>query len=199
MNRLLPFAVALLAVLAASGASAQCDIAGTIAAAPSADPLLPAWEYTLTVTWDTGTQYAVSHIDLLLDEVGGTCMCSDFSAALTRVNPAGASGGSPGACSVTWDSFLECRGDPSIPGVDGILLKFEPRAGACEPGTVGTGTFVFHSDLAPVPVDENIISMTDKFGLNYCFGTLTGVFPGMACNPVPNAVSTWGAVKGMYR
>ena len=189
----------LAAVLLASGAMAQCDISGIITVAPSGDPSLPTWEYTLDVTWDTGTRYAVSHIDLLLDGADGSCDCADFATALTRVSPAGGSMGEPAACSVDWDAFLECRGDPSIPGVDGILMKFEPRTGACEPGPVGSGTFVFYSDLDPVPVDEDIISLTDKFALNYCFGNISGVFPGMACDPVPSAGSTWSAVKGMYR
>jgi hypothetical protein len=175
------FALALAFALMGSGAMAQCEISGTITAAPSGDPSLPAWAYTV------------------LDGADGTCDCADFAAALLRVDPAGESTGDTGTCSVVWDSFLECRGDPSIPGADGILLKFEPRVGACEPGPVGSGTFVFYSELAPVPVDDDIISQSDKFGLSYCFGHLTGVFPGMACNPVPNLGSTWSAVKGLYR
>jgi hypothetical protein len=164
---------------------------------------LPDWKYTLEVTWDTGSRYAVSHIDLLLDAVGGTCSCRDFRDVLTYFEPAGWSAGETydesGPCTVDWDIFLECKGDPSIPGVDGILLKFEPRGPTCEPGTAGTASIDFYSDLGPVPVDEDIISMVDKFGLHYCFGSLTGVFPGLACNPVPNEGTTWGTVKGLYR
>jgi len=203
MNRLLTVILCTTAVLAASGASAQCDISGVITAVPSGDPMLPAYEYTLNVTFDTGTPYDVSHIDLLLDGIGGTCSCSDFVDALTIVNPSGTSDGhilgGYDPCTAEWDALLECNGDPSIPGVDGILLKFEPVSPDCEPTSFGSATFVFYSDLHPVPVNEDIISLSDKFDLMYCFGNLSGVFPAMACDPVPNVPSTWGAAKGMFR
>lgn len=192
-------AILLTAMLCAAAASAQCDISGVIAAAPSGDALLPTWEYTLTVTWNTGTPYALSHLNLLLDAVGGTCGCSDFAGALFLIQPAGTSGG-VGGCTVPYDVYLECGGDPSIPGVDGILMKFEPDESlGCEPANTGTATFVFYSDLNPVPVDEEILSLVDKFSTQHCFGNLTGYFPAMACNPVPDAGAAWGSVKGMFR
>ncbi|MFO7610384.1 MAG: hypothetical protein R6X35_14560 [Candidatus Krumholzibacteriia bacterium] len=191
-------AVLTASLLGAGLASAQCSISGDIVAGPSGDPLLPAWEYTLTVTWDTGTPYALSHVDLLLDAVGGTCFCADFAASLLLVNPAGSSDG-VGGCTVPYDVHLECSGDPSIPGVDGILLKFEPAEGDCEPANTGTAVFVFYSDLDPVPVDEDILSLVDKYATEHCFGNLSGEFPGMACNPVPDAGAAWGTVKGLYR
>ena len=192
-------ALVLAVMVTASATMAQCDISGIITAAPSGSPSLPAWEYTLDVTWNTGTPYGVSNISLLLDGANGTCECADFATVLTRVSPAGESTGNAASCGVVWDSFLECNGDPSIPGIDGIVLKFEPRSGACEPGTVGGGSFVFYSDLGPVPVNEDIISLSDKFGSSFCLGNLAGVFPGMACDPVPSLGATWGAVKGLYR
>lgn len=185
-------------LLTAGVAVAQCDISGNITAAPSGDPMLPAWEYTLVVSWDTGTPYALSHLNLLLDPVGGTCDCGDFASSLHLVNPAGSSDG-VGGCTVPYNVFLECSGDPSIPGVDGILLKFEPEEGDCEPANTGTATFVFYSDLGPVPVDEDVLSLVDKFALQHCFGNLTGMFPAMACNPVPNVDSAWGSFKGLFR
>lgn len=190
--------ILLAAALSAGTAAAQCDISGNISAAPSGDPLLPSWEYTLTVVWDTGTAFALSHVDLLLDAVGGTCFCADFAANLFLVNPAGESDG-VGGCTVPYDVHLECSGDPSIPGADGILLKFEPQETDCEPANTGTATFVFYSDLGPVPVDEDILSVVDKHATQYCFGNLSGEFPGMACNPVPDAGAAWGSVKGQYR
>ena len=198
MKNIVSLVLAATLCLTGGSAVAQCAISGDISAAPSGDPLLPTWEYTLTVTWDTGTPYALSHVDLLLDPVGGTCYCADFAEALMLVNPAGSSDG-VGGCTVPYNVFLECDGDPSIPNVDGILLKFEPEEGDCEPANTGLATFVFYSDLGPVPVDEDILSLVDKYATEHCFGNLTGEFPGMACNPVPDASSTWGSVKGMYR
>jgi hypothetical protein len=198
MKNFLTVCAALAAVLVAGAAAAECLVSGNISAEASGDPMLPAWKYTMTVTWDTGTPYALSHLDLLLDPVGGTCLCEDFAEALVIVNPAGSSDGY-GGCMVDYNAYLECNGDPSIPGVDGILLKFEPIEGACEPSNTGTGTFVFYSDLGPVPVDEDILSLVDKFSTQHCFGNLTGFFPGMACNPVDGQGSTWGSAKGLYR
>jgi len=190
--------ITLLTLLLAASAHGQCAITGDLSAAPSGDAGLPAWMYTLVVTWDTDVEFALSHLNLLMDPVGGTCDCADFAGALTLVDPAGSSDGE-GGCSVDYNAFLECGGDPSIPGVDGILLKFEPVEEGCEPGPTGTATFVFYSDLGPVPVDEDILSLVDKHAGEFCFGNLTGEFPGMACNPVPGEGTSWGAVKGLYR
>jgi hypothetical protein len=177
----------------------QCDISGTIVATTSVDPVDPAWTYTLTINWDTGSQYALSHMDLLLDTAGGTCTCDDFVEALSWDDPIGYSDGDP-SCTVDYTGNLECNGDPSIPGMDGILLKFEPIEGlGCEPGTTGTAVFTFYSDLTPAPVDEDILSMVDKLAGNTCFGTLSGDFPAMACDPVDVDKVEWGGVKSLYR
>ena len=116
--------VALLSLVGAAPAFAQCSISGSITAAPSGDPALPDWEYTLTVTWDTDVQFALSHFDLIIDAVGGTCDCQDLQEALTLVNPAGSSDG-VGGCTVNYDAFLECDGDPSIPGVTGFTCHLK--------------------------------------------------------------------------
>ena len=189
----------LLVMTTAQLAFGQCSITGNIVANPSADPLDPDWTYTLTIDWDTGTPYALSHMDLLLDTAGGTCTCADFSDALTWADPIGYSNGDP-SCTVDYAGNLECDGDPSIPGVDHILLKFEPIEGmGCEPGTTGTATFTFYSDLGPAPIDEDILSLVDKFAGNSCFGTLSGDFPAMSCDPVTTDEVEWGGVKSLYR
>lgn len=186
-------------MFSASFAWSQCSITGTIVATPTLDPLGPNWAYTLTIDWDTGSPFALSHANLLIDAAGGTCSCADFEDALSWDSPIGSSDGDP-SCTVDYDGFLECHGDPSIPGVDGILLKFEPIEGAgCEPGPTGTGTFVFYSDLPPVPVDEDMLSMVDKFAGESCFGMLSGDFPAFACDPVSTENVPWGRAKGLYR
>lgn len=199
--------LALLFMTAASGAAvAQCVISGTIDAALSEDPLMPAWEYTMEVTWDTGSMYGLSHFNLLVDITGGTCECQDVMDSIMAVDPAGTSagvtsgpmGGDP--CTLDWNPSWWCDGDPSIPGVDGIILKFEPDESlGCEPDVAGVVSVVFYSDLPPVPVDETVLSMSDKADLQYCFGSVTGVFPGLACDPVPADGTNWGSLKGDYR
>lgn len=174
-----------------------CSIDGHIAAEMTGDPDLPLYAYTMTVNWDMDAPYGLSHLDLLVDILGGTCDCSDFSEAITF-----GSGTSTGDddCTVEYEAFLECNGDPSIPGVDGILFKFEPIEDEfCEPGPVGSGTFVFYSDLGPVPVNEDILAVVDKAGQESCTGTITGVFPGMSCDPVPTDGGNLGSLKSLYR
>ncbi len=189
----------LLVMSSAQIALGQCDISGTIVASTSADPMDPDWTYTLTINWDTGSQYALSHMNLLVDSAGGTCTCADFQDALSWDDPIGYSDGDP-SCTVDYLGNLECTGDPSIPGVDDILLKFEPIEGlGCESGTTGTAVFTFYSDLSPAPVDEEILSLVDKFAGDSCFGSLSGDFPSMACDPVDVDKVEWGSVKSLYR
>lgn len=189
-------AAALLALALPGLALAACDISGTITATPNPDPMGPDWMYTAVISWDTGSQYALSHMGLWLDIAGGTCSCSDFQQAISFGPVIGSSGSS---CPVDYYGELNCSGDPSIPGVSGIVLKLEPVEGGCEPGTTGTGTFVFYSNLGPTPIDEDAITLVDKFAGHYCFGSLSGDFPSMPCNPVGAESATWGSFKGMFR
>jgi hypothetical protein len=200
-NWLTTAALALL-ILAASGTraiSGDCSIDGTIAAARNTDPSGPLWVYTLTVDWDTGTKYALSHISLLLDAEGGTCSCGDFETTLFW-DPVIGSSTNSFSCPVDFKGYLGCNGDPSIPGVGGITLKFEPLEGeGCGPGTAGRGVFTFYSNLGPAPIDENILSLVDKYSRLSCFGHLRGFFPAMPCDPVSAESSSWGRVKGLFR
>ncbi|MFH2051559.1 MAG: hypothetical protein ABIK96_03730 [bacterium] len=198
MKRFSLMTASLLLLLLPFAAQAECFIGGNIEAVENPDPFGPAWIYTLTVSWDNDVQFDLSHMDLLLDAVGGNCTQADFSSILSWGDPIGSSDGN-GGCTVYYHAELTANGDPSIPDVTGILLKFEPYEDGCEPENVGTATFVFYSDLAPVPVDEEILSLVDKFAGLYCFGTLTGFFPGMDCDPVDSEAVNWGTVKGIFR
>ena len=182
-----------------AAAQAACFIGGDIAASPNTDPMYPGWKYTATITWDTGSQYALSHLDLILDSATGTCVCGDLADALVFEGIPGYSEGDPMGCEVEYETTLECNGDPSIPGVDGILFKFEPVSLECEPGTTGTATFVFYSDLGPAPINEEILLLFDKQGLQACSGNLSGMFPSLICDPVANQPVSWGAMKGLFQ
>jgi len=178
---------------------AQCVMTGNIESAMTSDPNLPAYEYTLTVEWEMGSGHGLSHLDLVVDLLGGTCDCSDFENAIMFSEIAGQSDGEDD-CTVNYMAELECSGDPSIPEVDGILFKFEPiEEEDCEPGAMGTGSFVFYSDLPPVPVDEEFLALIDKGGQESCTGSITGVFPGMACDPVSNIPKTLNSMKSLFR
>lgn len=199
-NKLMIGMLLLTLVFGVQAAQADCFIGGTITASPNPDLMGPNWMYTMVITWDTGNAYSLSHANLLLDPGLGTCTCADFEDALIWGSPIGYSDGTPGGCTVNYEGYLECEGDPSIPTVDGFLLKFEPIEDEfCEPGPTGTGTFVFYSNLAPAPIDEDVLSVVDKHALEYCFGNMSGDFPSMACDPVSSEDSSWGNVKGMFR
>jgi hypothetical protein len=178
----------------------ECVITGTVTAELNIDgPDLGAWCYTLELVWDTGSDYALSHFDFLLDNPDGNCSCDDFADALAWEDPAGSSNGEPDDCTVDYALYLECEGDPSIPDVEGILLKFEPyEDDECEPGPTGTGIFVFYSDLEPAPIAEDNLFLIDKFAGFACSGEVTGVFPGLACDPVASEHRTWTGVKSLY-
>jgi len=199
MTSRLTFLVVVLAVAAfAQVAAAECGIDGTITASHNPDPMGPAWMYTVEITWDTGTQYALSHMDIIMDTAGGTCSCQDFYSAISFADTIGTSGGDPN-CTVDYYGEINCQGDPSIPSVDGIVLKFEPFDNGCEPGTMGSATFVFYSPLGPAPIDSEFAALVDKYALSYCFGSLSGDFPSMACDPVPDEATSFGTLKGMFR
>ncbi len=190
--------LASLVIISAQFAMAECGIHGTIEASPNPDAMGPTWVYTMNLSWDTGTQYALSHMNLVMDIAGGTCSCADFMQAISWNEIIGSSASD--TCTVNYNGFLECSGDPSIPGADGILLKFEPVEGMdCEPGTMGSATFVFYSNLPPAPIDADILSLVDKYALNSCQGSLTGDFPSMACDPVSTETLKWGSAKSLFR
>jgi len=199
-TRLLIGLTMLTLVFGAQVAVAECFIGGTITASDNPDPEGPIWMYTMEITWDTGNNYSLSHANLLLDPGLGTCLCQDFMDALSWGDPIGSSDGYPMPCTVDYQGFLECDGDPSIPEVTGFLLKFEPiNDESCEPGPTGTGTFIFYSDLSPAPINEDVLSVVDKHGQDFCFGNLTGEFPAIPCDPVEYKDSSWGNLKGLYR
>jgi hypothetical protein len=182
-------------------ALAECTISGHVTATENVDmPELGYWMYTLEVTWDTDSQTSLSHLDFVLDLPGSTCDCSDFEYALAFADIAGESNGTPDDCTVQYEAFLECFGDPSIP-IDGILIKWEPLVNdeGCEPGPIGTGTFTFYSDLDPVEIDTDLPLLVEKNSGESCEGGVTGVFPGLLCNPVGAEASSWSQIKGIYR
>jgi hypothetical protein len=190
-------AVLAVTLVIGSGARAVCTSDGHISAAPNAgDPALGDWVYTFTLTWNTDSQFSLSHFNLFMDDAYANCGCAELADAITFMSPIGSS--ESDTCTVYYDGFVECEGDPSI-GLVGTILKFEPVMDGCEPGPTGTGTFVFYSDYPPASISMPNLFMSDKFAGQSCEGTLTGVFPALPCNPVDAQSSTWGGLKSAYR
>ena len=104
----------------------ECFLSGNITAEINTDPAYPDWKYTAVISWDTGSQYALSHLNMILDSGTGTCTCDLLADVLVFEGISGYSEGTPMGCEVEYETTLECDGDPSIPGIKGILFKFEP-------------------------------------------------------------------------
>ncbi|MBN1826616.1 MAG: hypothetical protein JW958_10135 [Candidatus Eisenbacteria bacterium] len=158
------------------------------------------YRYTIQVDWNTGTQHALSHLDLILGLGGCGCVCEHFS--FGAPDTAGTSNGwlSKRNCTVSYEAGFECNGDPSIPGDEGPLVKWEPKSDPfdCEPGNYGSGSFVFYSDWAPAPVDSGNCYLLIKYATQNCCGELTGVLPECTCvTSVEN--QSWGGVKKLFR
>jgi hypothetical protein len=187
-------------MMASAGAQADCEIYGTIIAEPNpGDPDLGIWLYRLVVYWNTDVQYALSHLDLVLDAPGGSCTCAEIEEALNWNDPIGFSMESPGYCLIYYGPELLCHGEPSIP-VPGTVLKFEPyESDDCEPGTGGVATFTIYSNYPPGDISEPNLLLVDKFGQLSCSGAISGQFPVLPCDPVASQQLSWGALRALYR
>ena len=197
--RFFAHAILLMLIFTAGAATADdCYINGVSTAEPNPDdPLLGTWKYTITIDYDTGSNYGVSHIDLLLDEPDN-CLCEDFDAGLAWVATAGYFYNDGDVCQVDLMAMLECKGDPSLDLVE-PMLKFEYDEEAdCEPGPAGTAVIYIYSFFGPAPIAEPNMFLVDKHAQLACTGEITGVFPGLPCDPVPDATHSWGAVKSLY-
>jgi hypothetical protein len=179
------------------GQGAAC-VEGSITAEINTDhPELGDWKYTISIAWNS--PHGLSHWDLWIDDTTN-CTCEEIGMALTWEDPAGSSDGE-GGCTVEYSAELKCSGDPSI-DLDGILIKFEP-SNNCEPGQTGSGEFYFYSDYPPAPIqDPNSPPhgfLINKNGNSFCDGELSGVFPGLPCNPTADEAASWGILKSIYQ
>ena len=115
------FILIVLVFAAGAAAAGDCFIQGVSTAEPNPDdPMLGAWRYTITITWDTGTDYGVSHIDLLLD-TPGNCLCEELEEGIAWVAPTGYFTNDEEVCEVDLNAMLECGGDPSLDLVEPML------------------------------------------------------------------------------
>lgn len=185
----------------AAFAQSDCSITGNIEAAPNTEnPELGAWQYTLTASWDTGANFALSHMNLLVG-AEDRCLCDDLDTALAWMEPAGDFDGETeeeDPCTVSLIMSFECNGDPSL-DIDEPLYKFEyVEDTGCEPANIGTLTIVFYSEFAPATIATPNMFLVDKFAQLSCSGEIGGVFPGLPCDPLADEGMDWGTVKSVY-
>ena len=175
------------------------ELSVTVSAEPSTDPGFEGlYKYTVTGSWDV-TQFGLSHIDFFLQLKDLECICDP--AVVKFGTPAGTSNGvsDDGPCIVNYEGLYFCMGDPSIPAeLAAPTIKFNSINGDCEPGTTGTGTWVFYSPFPPAPFSVDPEGAAIKHGQQVCVGQLAGTMPMGDCS-TPTRAMSWGSVKANYR
>jgi hypothetical protein len=187
----------LAALTLAFTALASPDVGATGTAWLSSDPGYEgAWKYCYQVDW-AGLPHGVSHVDvfLLLDECDCACAPGYFAFPDTIGSGPGTPNGEP--CTVYYQGFLLCHGDPSI-GIHTPLIKAEPYEDDCEPDKEGWAYICFYSVAAPVFGDyTDVIAI--KFGTEWATGDLTGPLPSCDTDYSSLRASVWGEIKSLYR
>jgi len=188
----------LAAVLLAAPALQARDYAfikGTITAEPNTyNPDMGQWRYCIEFEWETGSRHAMSHVNLLMG-LGG-CTCADIRDALHWVEGADVLRERPGCGGV--EAKFECNGDPSL-DIRDPLYKFDFKdERGCDPDPSGNVRVWFLADQPPAPITTPNAFLVGKYAGETITGEVTGVFPGLACNPVGNRSMTWSRVKVGY-
>jgi hypothetical protein len=195
---LLIAAVVAITVLPPLAAQAGSWIRGEITAHEACFEALGEWRYELRIEWYNESGRDMSHFNLSLGQ-GTECDENDVTGEIFFLPLAGYlyRGGHtlPVACYAEY----EMRGDPSL-GITDPLLKFEPCMYMQRPvGESGSGKVLFWSDHPPADILMPNQFLSEKFGLDGITGEVTGVFPGLPCDPVGNETMDWGHLKATYR
>ena len=158
-----------------SGAMIMCcdnEISANSTAMLVTEGLYTGWyRYTIQLEWDFDKD--LSHWDLIL-KLG----CKDPDHLIE-----GASGSSVKGCAIVeWTGRFKRNGDKSLnPDVTDPVLKYEPDR---DPGKVGSGTFIFYSNIIPEdngPYPDIVVGKAGNCPDTY--GPLYGDYP--SCNIVP--------------
>jgi len=189
-----------LALLGAGSARAtECaSVEMTISAEPSTDPLFPGmWKYTVAGSWEVAPR-ALSHIDFFVALMANPCTCAPGVVRFPAL--AGTSTGEPDPCTVNYDGYYLCTGDPTAPpSLQVPTVKFEAQPGqACEPSTDGSGTWFFYAAFPPAAPTTIPDAVGIKHGSLFCTGPLTGTLPTFDCSTETRRPS-WGTLKIRYR
>ena len=191
----LTLGVAALAIaLIPSFATASC-ISGTASVVASSDPAFDGyWEYTVEVSWDSPK--SLSHLNVYFGLEGLICACDP--GLMTFADIAGQSVGTEDGveCSLDYAGEYLCHGDPSLPAELGDVpaVKFEPISEPCDAGSMGSGTFVFYSLIAPAPESVYHDALVVKNGNGACTGDISGFLPAADC-ALPVEAGSWGSLK----
>ena len=157
------------------------------------------YRYSVHGTWEVRPR-ALSHLDMFLVLENCPFVCTPGIVAFDdTVGVSTGAYGDDSPCFPVWylGEFL-CNGDPSLPPeLRMTAVKFEPFDGqACEPATVGMGSWYFYSPLVPGPATTHVDAMVVKHGQYVCTGDVTGQLPSCL---VPSQSGSWGKLKALYR
>lgn len=152
------------------------DISGTSTATEVPDGQYEGWfYYQIQIDWNLDK--ALSHWDLILKPG-----CAEDDHLITFGSPAGSSTSDSGM--IFWLGFFEKTGDKSLdPDVTEPLIKYEPSG---EPGSSGSGTFSFYSNIIPEYQGPYLDVLVAKAGNSPdTYGSLTGAYPSCSVVPAP--------------
>jgi len=179
-------------------AQTQANIAGDVSVSNnSSRPDLGAWEYTLTLSWDTGSGRNMSHFDIMLDEVARACSNTEIQ---TGFVPGDTVGLAPLdiKCDVYFQPEFMFQGDPMV-STPGQMMKIAPFPNQNEvPGPSGSGVFKIFSDFGPTGFEYPGLFLVDAAGDHVCSGMIMGFFPALTCDPVHAEKRNWDYVKALY-
>jgi len=134
--------------------------------------------YEIEVDWNL--EQDISHWDLILKPG-----CAEDDHLIES-----ASGISNGGL-ITWLGYFERKGDKSMnPDITYPVVKFEPEG---EPGSSGSGTFWFYSNIEPEYLGPYIDTVAAKAGTTDTYGPLEGAYPSCNVSPEPATVLLLGA------
>ena len=191
-------AVIAMTLMLATAAQAESWIRGHISAYEACFDALGEYRYELRIEWYNGDGRDMSHFNLSLGQ-GTECDENDITDEILFLPLAGYLDQGNGRLPVACYAAYEMRGDPSLDITD-PLLKFEPLSYMQRPvGASGAGKVVFWSDHPPADILMPNQFLSEKFGRTGITGEVTGVFPGLPCDPVGNETLDWGHVKSMFR
>jgi hypothetical protein len=191
----------LLALACLPGAlQAQTCLSADMTATPTA-PGSGLWKYCLTIHYDVSAlKHAPSHFDLILASLTDCpCACGPgaIAADASDVVATGIGPVTELPCKVTYESDVNCAGDPTLPQYPHFTIKWDVAKGsACEPAQAGSETFCFVSALPPGAPSTTTAAI--KLARLSCIGTVSGTLPQCDC-ATPVHPGTWGRVKSLYR
>lgn len=118
--------------------------------------------YEIEFNWNL--DHGLSHWDLIL-----TPGCAEQDHLIESL------GGISNGGLVTWLGYFERKGDKSMnPDITDPVVKFEPSG---NPGSSGSGTFWFYSNIIPEYLGPYIDAVAAKAGTTDTYGPLEGAYP----------------------